>query len=107
MFYSSASFDSSNVSKASRMALKCTLTLSSDHSQALIESAPLDHTQATLPMERKEIESTVIRGVLKTDNDKDVYDMIEEVDNLIAAFKDYKVEILEDMCQVFGLQVDR
>lgn len=54
-----------------------------------------------------EIDSNVLRAVIKSDNNKDIDDLVEEVDNLILLFKEFKEELVEDMCQVVGLYVDR
>lgn len=56
---------------------------------------------------KKEIESNLIRSVVKPSYDKDVYDLIEECENMIMLFDEFKNEIVEDMCQVVGLYVDR
>lgn len=58
-------------------------------------------------MASKEIESNTLRAVIKQDYHKDVDDLVEEVNQFVAHFKDFKAELVEDMCQVAGLYVDR
>lgn len=58
--------------------------------------------------ESKELESQVLKACIKMDqNDKDVDDLIEEVNNLSNTFKDFKEELLEDLCNVIGLNIDK
>ena len=58
-------------------------------------------------MDNQRFESTVLNAVVRKANDKDVDDLIDEVNNFTTMFKDFKAELLEDMCQVMGLYMDR
>ena len=58
-------------------------------------------------MEGKEFESSVLQAVVSKAHDKDVDDLTEEVNQMTNLFKDFKAELIEDMCQVIGLYVDR
>ena len=55
-----------------------------------------------------EFDSQVLKACIKTEqHDKDVDDLIEEVNNLSNTFKDFKEELLEDLCNVIGLNIDK
>lgn len=58
--------------------------------------------------ESKELDSQVLKACVNMEqHDKDVDDLIEEVNNLNNTFKDFKEELLEDLCNVIGLNVDK
>lgn len=56
---------------------------------------------------RKEFESHILTAVVSKSHDKEVDDLIDEVNSFTSVFGDFKKELFEDLCQVIGLYVDR
>ena len=54
-----------------------------------------------------EFESPTVRAVFTKQYNKDVDDLTMEVENLSLSMTEFSKEILEDLCEVCGLYVDR
>lgn len=72
----------------------------------------LDRQKRTLaPMESEsEIESFVLRSTIGSDNNnnnKDIYDLIDQIHSLTTNIGDFKAEIIDDLTECVGLYVDR
>ncbi len=56
----------------------------------------------------QQFDNQVLQACIKSEqHDKDVDDLIEEVNNLSDQLKAFKEEILEDLCNVVGLNIDK
>lgn len=66
-------------------------------------------TPASMDSEsNKEIESFVLRSVIGSDNNnKDIYDLIDQIHSLTISIDNFKTEIIDDLTECVGMFIDR